>query len=54
MNDQKVQLTLALVNGVIQYLGTRPYAEVFPLIAALQEQASASVNAAAEQPASED
>jgi hypothetical protein len=28
-----------LVNGVLQYLGTRPYGEVFQLVQAIQEQA---------------
>ena len=39
MNDQKIALTLNLVNGVLQYLASRPYAEVAPLIQAIQEQA---------------
>lgn len=38
MNDQKVELTLNLVNGILSYLGTRPYQESFQLIQALQEQ----------------
>ena len=40
MNDQKIELTLNLVNAVLQYLGTRPYQEVFPIIQAIQEQAT--------------
>ena len=40
MNDTKIELTLPLVNAVLQYLGTRPYQEVFPLIQAIQEQAT--------------
>ena len=39
MNDTKIELTLPLVNAVLQYLGTRPYQEVFPLVQAIQEQA---------------
>ena len=39
MNDQKISLTLNLVNGVLQYLATRPYQESAPLIQAIQEQA---------------
>ena len=38
MNDQKVEVTLSLVNGILSYLGTRPYQESFQLIQALQEQ----------------
>jgi len=37
--DKKIELTLALVNGVLQYLGTRPYQEVFPLVQEIQAQA---------------
>lgn len=43
MNDQKVELSLSLVNGVLQYLGSRPYGEVFQLIAALHEQAAPQI-----------
>lgn len=39
MNDQKIELTVQLVNTVLQYLGTRPYQEVFPLVAEIQAQA---------------
>jgi hypothetical protein len=39
MNDQKINLSLNLVNGVLQYLATRPYQESAPLIQAIQEQA---------------
>lgn len=40
MNDTKIELTLPLINGILQYLGTRPYQEVFPLVQAIQEQAT--------------
>jgi hypothetical protein len=44
MNDKtEIKLTLGLVNAVLQYLGTRPYAEVFPLIAEIQSQATPQV-----------
>ena len=39
MNDTKINLTLNLVNGILQYLGTRPYQEVFPLVQEIQAQA---------------
>lgn len=39
MNDTKIELTLNLVNGILQYLGTRPYAEVFPIVQEIQAQA---------------
>jgi len=43
MNDTKIELTLPLVNAILQYLGTRPYAEVFPLVAEIQSQATPQV-----------
>jgi hypothetical protein len=44
MNDKtEIKLTLGLVNAILQYLGTRPYAEVFPLIAEIQSQATPQV-----------
>jgi hypothetical protein len=39
MNDQKIALSLNLVNAVIQFLGTKPYQETYQLIQAIQEQA---------------
>ena len=39
MEDKKIELSLNLVNAVLQYLGTRPYSDVFPLVQAIQEQA---------------
>jgi hypothetical protein len=39
MNEQSITLSLNLVNGVLQYLGTRPYGEVFQMVQAIQEQA---------------
>ena len=43
MNDQKIELTLNLVNGVLQYLGTRPFSEVFMLVQEIQAQATPQV-----------
>jgi hypothetical protein len=42
MNEQ-ITLSTPLVNGILQYLGTRPYGEVFQLIQAIQEQAAPQV-----------
>jgi len=40
MNEQKtVALSLDLVNGILQYLGTKPFQEVFQLVNAIQQQA---------------
>ena len=35
---EKVNLSANLINAVLQYLGTQPYAQVFQLIAALQKE----------------
>ena len=43
MNEQKVQVTLNLVNGLLGYLGSRPYVEVADLIMALREQVQPQV-----------
>ena len=43
MNDQPINLNLSLVNGILQYLGTRPYGEVFQLVQAIQAQAAPQV-----------
>jgi len=39
MNEQNITLSLNLVNGMLQYLGTRPYGEVFQLVQAIQAAA---------------
>ncbi len=36
---EKVNLSANLVNAVLQYLGTQPYAQVFQLVAAIQKEA---------------
>jgi hypothetical protein len=36
MNELKISTNL--VNAIFQYLGSRPYAEVFQLVEAIQEQ----------------
>ena len=35
----QIKLSTNLVNAVLQYLGTRPYAEVFQLIETIQKEA---------------
>jgi hypothetical protein len=37
MNDE-VKITLQLVNGILQYLGTRPYGEVFQIVNAIHAE----------------
>ena len=41
--NEEVKVSLQLVNGILQYLGTKPYGEVFQIIQALQEQVSPQV-----------
>lgn len=48
MNDQKIELSLPLVNAVLQYLGSRPYGDVFQLVQAIQAQAAPQVAPAEE------
>lgn len=43
MNNTKIELTLPLVNGLMQYLSGRPYAEVAELIQAIREQATSQL-----------
>lgn len=43
MNEQQITLSISLVNGIMQYLGTRPYHEVFQLVQSVQEQAAPQV-----------
>jgi hypothetical protein len=35
----KLTLSTNLVNAILQYLGTRPYADVFQLVEAIQKEA---------------
>ena len=43
MNDQKIELSLPLINGILQYLGSRPYGEVYQLVQEIQAQATPQV-----------
>lgn len=43
MNDQKVAVTLNLVNGLLNYLGSRPFVEVADLIGAIREQVTPQI-----------
>ena len=37
MNDE-VKISLQLVNGILQYLGTKPYGEVFQIVNAIHAE----------------
>ena len=39
----KVEVTLNLVNGLLNYLGSRPYVEVADLILAIREQVTPQI-----------
>lgn len=43
MNDQKATLSLNLINGLMQYLGSRPYVEVADLILDIREQVTPQI-----------
>ena len=53
MNQNRLELTLPLVNGILQYLSGRPYAEVAELIQAVREQAAAQMSTPQMAPAAE-
>ena len=36
---EKLQISTQLINGILAYLGTRPYQEVFQLIEGIQNEA---------------
>jgi len=46
MND--IKLSTQLVNAILQYLGSRPYTEVFQIIEAIQKEAKAASEPPAE------
>lgn len=43
MNDQKVEMSLNLVQGLMNYLGSRPFVEVADLIMAIREQVTPQI-----------
>jgi len=40
---EKLTLSTQLVNGILQYLGTQPYTQVFQLIQGIQQEAQTQV-----------
>jgi hypothetical protein len=50
----ELKLSTQLINGILQYLGTRPFVEVAGLINEIQKQAAAQGAAPVEQPKAED
>ena len=49
--EKTLQLPLGLVNGIMGYLSTRPYSDVYQLIQAIQAQANEQLKAEPENPA---
>jgi hypothetical protein len=47
---EKITLSTNLVNAILQYLGSRPYAEVFQVVEAIQAEAKSPTEPAAESP----
>jgi hypothetical protein len=43
MNDQKVEVSIGLINGILQYLGNRPFVEVAEVIAAIRDQVTPQI-----------
>lgn len=43
---EKISLSTNLINAVLQYLGTKPFAEVSQLIQAVQQEAQGQVTQA--------
>lgn len=43
--ENKIALSVELVNGILNYLGTKPFVEVAPLIGKLHEEAKGQVQA---------
>ena len=40
---EKISLSVELINGILNYLATKPFAEVAPLINKIQEEAKGQV-----------
>lgn len=47
---EKISLSTNLVNGILQYLGSQPYAQVANLIAGIQQEAQGQIAPAEETP----
>ena len=41
--NEDVKVSLQLVNGILQYLGTRPYGEVFQIVNAIHAEVQPQV-----------
>ena len=50
MENTKITLDLQLLNGILAYLGTRPYNEVFQLVSAIHAEVAPQVQPQAQPP----
>lgn len=50
---EKLSLSVNLVNAIAQYLGTKPFQEVFQLIQAIQQESQGQLQVPVEQKADE-
>lgn len=41
--ENKIALSVELINGILNYLASKPFAEVAPLISKVQEEVNAQV-----------
>jgi hypothetical protein len=46
---EKVTLSLKLVNGIMQYLATKPFQEVYQLIQSIQQESQGQLQTGVEQ-----
>ncbi len=46
---EQLTFSLGLVNGILQYLSTRPYGEVFQLISGLNQEAEGQLQTGVKQ-----
>jgi hypothetical protein len=54
MSDQKVEMSLNLVQAVVNYLGSRPFVEVADLVMAIREQVTPQIQVPVSAPSEQD
>ena len=50
MDEKTINLPLNLVNSLLQYMGTKPYGEVYQLVQALQQVAAPQLTETPQEP----
>jgi hypothetical protein len=50
MDEKTINLPLNLVNNLLQYMGTKPYGEVYQLVQAIQQVAAPQLTEAPQEP----